>query len=402
MKPTLKHPALSYPTLILLGFILLMLRAWPRLIYPEVWIEDGTQNLVGFINEGWINFVSPVGGYLVFIPKLITFLALQISFTAYPLTSTLLAWIFILFVFIVIAKAPTYLQGAPWLAIFCFLIPSDAECFGLPMYTFWWSSLLLFVLIFWKENQNTRFRVFLLVIASLSSPVCLVTLPLLWLRAFLYKRCHTEKLLAFIATVLCLIQLSVMALHSTPGQIHLSSLDQLIPVFLGSYLVGNLAGNWRWAAGIALLIFLCLGIYKNKHGVLGGLIYLWGASIFMSMYRVDISILDPIHAGPRYFFFPYILLSWILIELAYSNVLLIKITSISALVLSFFNALPHLDRRHDRLQWQNHVWQCSQSQTYNFPVHFAGRANNVWFFSLKGEQCAKLLARDPFQSRHPK
>lgn len=398
MKPILKHQALSYPALILLGFILLLLRAWPRLLYPEVWIEDGTQNLAGFINEGWINFASPVGGYLVFIPKLITFLALQISFTTYPLISTLLAWIFILFVFLVIAKAPTYLQGAPWLAISCFLIPSDAECFGLPMYTYWWSALLLFILIFWKENQNTIFRAFLLVIASLSSPVCLVTLPLLWLRALMYKRSNVEKLLALIASVLCLTQLFVMALHSNPSNIHLSSLDQWVPVFLGSYLVGNLAGNLRWVAGIALLALLCLGIYRNKNWVLGGLIYLWCTSVLMSMYRVDVSILDPIHAGPRYFFFPYILLSWILIELAYSSVLIVKIASISVLALSIANAVPHLDRRHDRLQWQEHVWQCAQSQTYTFPVHFAGGANNVWFFTLTGKQCARLLERDPFWS----
>ena len=54
-------------SLILLGFFLLLLRAWPRLFHPEVWIEDGSQNLTGFINEGVVNIFSPVGGYLVLV-----------------------------------------------------------------------------------------------------------------------------------------------------------------------------------------------------------------------------------------------------------------------------------------------------------------------------------------------
>lgn len=137
MKHNLKTKLVSTLGLVLLGFILLLLRAWPRLFYPEVWIEDGTQNLTGFINEGVVNIFSPVGGYLVVVPKMITFLSLSISFIEYPLISTIISWLFILFIFLVIARAPTYLRGQALLAASCFLIPSDPECFGLPMYTYW-------------------------------------------------------------------------------------------------------------------------------------------------------------------------------------------------------------------------------------------------------------------------
>lgn len=383
-------------TLILLGFLLLLLRAWPRLFHPEVWIEDGTQNLTGFINEGAVNIFSPVGGYLVLVPKMITFLSLSISFIAYPLISTIVSWFFILFVFLVIAKTPTYLRGQALLASSCFLIPSDPECFGLPMYTYWWSSLLLFVLIFWIENRNLIFRTALLLIASLSSPVCLVTLPLFWFRAYKFKNYSSEILLAIVATVLSFSQVVVMMANSNPGQFNFSSIFLIIPAFFGSYLVGNLNSGLNWIMGI--ILFLCLfgAFVKNKNWVMSALLYLFLASIFISIYRVDIQILHPIDAGPRYFFFPYILLSWLLVQFLFSKNFFIKVLAGFFWLLSCVNAIPHLDRRHDSLSWREHVYQCAQTQTYTFPIHFAGDKNNTWSFTLTGGQCAKLIARDLF------
>lgn len=256
MNRSLKTQLSTTFSLVLLGFFLLLLRAWPRLFYPEVWIEDGTQNLTGFINEGAINIFSPVGGYLVVVPKMITFLSLTISFVAYPLISTIISWLFILFVFLVIAKAPTYLRGQILLAASCFLIPSDPECFGLPMYTYWWSSLLLFVLICWKENQNLILRAILLVIATLSSPVCLITLPLFWFRVWKFKKISSEMWLAIFATALSFSQVLVMIANSNPGQFNLSSIIWIIPTFFGSYLVGNLNPSQNWIMGLLVFLFI--------------------------------------------------------------------------------------------------------------------------------------------------
>ena len=88
---------LSVSVLVLLAFGLLLLRAWPRLLYPEVWIEDGTENVYGLIQNGPLDIFRPIGGYLVLIPKLISLLSLSVSFTYYPIVSTVLAWIFTIF-----------------------------------------------------------------------------------------------------------------------------------------------------------------------------------------------------------------------------------------------------------------------------------------------------------------
>lgn len=237
----------------------------------------------------------------------------------------------------------------------------------------------------------------MLVIASLSSPVCLVTLPLFWFRAWKFKNISSEPLLAIFATTLSFAQLFIMIANSNPGQFNLLSIYLIIPAFFGSYLVGNLNPGLNWLMGLLLFLFIFSPFLKNRNWVMSALLYLLIASIFMLIYRVDIRILHPIDAGPRYFFFPYILLSWLLIQFLFSENFFIKVLAGFFWLISCVNAIPHLERRHDSLSWREHVYQCAQTQTYTFPIHFAGNKNNTWSFTLRREQCAKLIARDPFR-----
>lgn len=387
----------STPFLLLVGFCALFLRAWPRLLYPEIWIEDGTQNIAGFVNTGVLSIFSPVGGYLTIIPKLISFGAISISFTQYPIISIVFAWVTTLLIFLIIARAPTYLHGQFLLAIACFLIPSDPEVFGLPSYTFWWSSLLLFTLTFWKENQNILLCGILLIFSSLSAPICLITLPLFWARGFRFKT-SSEWFLAILASILAIAQLIVMIIHNNPGHLNpTETISLFIPVFFGSYLVGNLNSEWNLLFGLLLFGLLMIGATNNRSWMMAALIYLLFSSILISAYRVELSILNPIHAGPRYFFYPYILISWILIQLICTSTFSLRVIAGIFLIISCVNSLPHLVRKHDRLNWNSHVANCANSEVYVFPIHFAGNKNQVWTFSLRGEQCRELLKKDFFK-----
>ncbi len=397
MKTIFGAKTISIPILVLLAFALLLLRAWPRLVYPEVWIEDGVENIYGLVNYGFIDIFRPVGGYLVLIPKLITLASLWISFVYYPLVCTILAWAFIIFVFIVIAKSPLYLRGQIFLAMACMLIPSDPECFGLPMYTYWWSSLLLFVMVFWRPGQYIPLRIILICLASLSSPVCLITLPLFLVRCFIFRQDRSEVGLFGVALGCALVQLYVMYSYGKSADFNLLHSYRTIEVFLGSYVIGNIDPGLNWLLGCLLFGFMGWGLYKNRSVSLMALYYLFLASILMSIYRVDINILNPVNAGPRYFFFPYILLSWILIQLAFDGrYLMLRMGATFFLLSSVANAIPHLDRRHEALNWQGHVSDCLLTEKHLFPVHYVGSAKNVWTFELTGQQCADLVKRDFF------
>lgn len=394
--------------IILLGLILLLLRAWNRLFYPEVWVEDGSRNILGFLRIGVFDLFESLNGYLVFIPKLITMLSVSLSFSLYPLISASLAWGFTLLVFVLIAKAPLHLKGGVLLAVTSMLIPSDPENFGLPLYTFWWAALLLFILIFWNENHpKLLMRLIIVFLASLSSPVCLPTLPLFWVRAVIFKNQSAELKLAIFASIFAAIQLWVMWLSHNNGtlvtasnQINFSSLLQIIPIFLGNYSVGNIFPHFKWVLGGLTLIYIFITLIQlRKSWVNWGLIYLWIVSVLMSITRVDINIIHPILAGPRYFFFPFIILSWLLLQFMFiGERLWIKATAGSLLLLGVVNAMPALDRKHDYLNWLSHVESCPQFEEYHIPIHYSGDSDRAltWSLPLTGKVCADLINKDPF------
>jgi len=382
---------------IALGIGLLLLRAWPRLIHPEVWIEDGSVNIYGFINEGVVNFFSEVGGYLVLVPKLITFTSLSISFFYYPWISTLLAWAFSIFVFVVIARAPTYLKGGLLLAIACFLIPSDIECFGLPMYSFWWTAPLLFILVFWKAGEQISFRLFLLTVSSLSSPVCLITLPLFWLRTYHFKKIRSELLIALFASLYVAIQIIYILMYSQANLFNPEKTFLIIPKFLGAYAIGNIMPQLNWLFGIGILAFLLWAVIQKRSISQYTLSYLLLATIITSIYRVDITILNHIDSGVRYFFLPFILLSWLLIQIALDgSAKWIRVVAIGFLAASVINMVPVMTRTHARVHWTDQIFRCLtvEQSRYDFPILHDGSETGLFYIRFTGDQCRTLLEKD--------
>jgi hypothetical protein len=53
------------PLLLAAFFCLLMTRRWSQIASPQVWAEDGTQTIYGFITHGWVALLQPVNGYLI-------------------------------------------------------------------------------------------------------------------------------------------------------------------------------------------------------------------------------------------------------------------------------------------------------------------------------------------------
>ncbi len=382
-----------------IAFALLLLRAWPRLLYPEVWDEDGTLNLCGYLTDGFGNITQLINGYLVVVPKLITIFSASISFTLYPLISTLAAWALTMAVFVILTRSPLHLKGGVLLPVLCMLVPSDPEIFGLPLYSTWWATLLLFALVFWDaRSPHLYFRLAVVALASLSSPFCMVTLPLFLARAFVFRRNRTEIKLAAAALLFAGVQLWAMWPIVSHAEFALRLLPRIIPVFMGSYAVGNLYPPLSPMIGLAIFAFLAAGFMRDaKSWVLWAIGYLWIASVLISISRVSIYYLHPVTNGPRYFFFPFIMMSWALLQVVMGRGS-VHFRTIGAclLGLSVINAIPCLDRRHDSLNWRSHVSSCAKFPKYSFPVHFDGNGTNVWYFSLEGGRCAELLKRDAF------
>lgn len=393
--------------------VLLASRRWAQWLHPQVWNEDGVNsmgsggsNLTSFIVHGWAAVFESVNGYLIVVPKLISFAALQISFLYYAAVSTALAWVFIGGVAIAIWRSPTLLKGRLVCAVTVFCLPCDPEVFGLPLYTFWWASLLLFLVVLWREDDvRLTLRTSFLLLAGLSSPVVVLVAPLMawrWLRS----RTRSDGLLLLLISVIAFVQLRLMLQHPSGGLMALpSAIRHAVPTFFGGFVLGN--WNWHayalWLAGLICAAVILRSAWLKRDFTTASLLFLLAGAIAMAAVRVDVAAIHPALAGPRYFFFPFILIGWLLVRtVTLRGYRLLQLGAAGLLAASVINALPAWSRTHDDLSWSRHVAACTRFTEYAIPIQFNGDAALAWELSLTGAQCRALLARSWIASDLPK
>ena len=382
-----------------LFLVILVSRRWQQVVSPQVWSEDGVVVLPSLINHGWNAFMQSVNDYLVTVPKAISAISLRISIFHYPLISTLLSWLFAALVGVAIAIAPTKIRGKFFCALAVFIIPSAPEVFLLPVYTFWWASLLLFLIALWdEERSNPVWRLVLLFLGGLSSPIVIILLPVLYLRAYLYRSKRLEIIIALLASIMAVVQLSFIIASGSVGAISLSSvLFYAVSTFLGNFLVGNLFGLlWvKLAAGSLLVIILALWANRNKSSLRTWvLLYLFAMVILAAAPRVPLSVIHPKLTAPRYLFFPYILIFWMLIDYCYSaKFVKIRVFIVLLLGLAVINSLPVWFHGHKDLQWKDHLMTSINFTEYRIPVMTDTYMWN-WNMPVTDETSRRLLERD--------
>jgi hypothetical protein len=398
----LSRRAFPTPLLFLLFLVLAMSRRWEQLASPQVWAEDG-QFIRGFIQYGWREFLVPINGYLVLVPKIITRVSLAASLYYYPVISSVLASVFDALVGLAIARAPSRLSAKALCAISVFLIPSDAEVFGLSLYTLWWASVLLLLVALWDERRPALgLRMLFLIIGGLSSPFIVFLLPVLYFRVVAYRNRHAEKLVAVAATAIAVIQMLFASRTRMALPLVSSLLKYVIPRFCGWFVAGSISSNGYvlWPLGLLVAALVATYWFRNRRDPFAWiLVYLYIVAIAASVIRIDPAGLFPVGAGPRYFFFPYVLTFWILIMIAVSPGIrwLRSCAGFIALV-AVLNAVPQWSRHHDDLQWPKHIMSARLFSEYDIPIESDGHGSHFWTIQEPGSVWEDLVRRDWFVS----
>jgi hypothetical protein len=398
-----RNPAATFVAVIFLALTVLCLRRGAQLFLPQVWDEDSFI-LEDMLSHGAGAFFVPVQGYFILLPKLIDAISLCVSILYFPEISTYLAWVFIAVTVATLSVAPLQVRGAGLLGLSALLVPAEPEVFGVPLYTFWWSALLLFALVLWREEDRgwAPWRCLVAIVCGLSSPVIVLVCPFFWARAAARRK---GDLLLAATTTLCAIVQVWSLLRNSPSSattaFQPSKLGLLIPTFPGRFLVGNLFDGspaLHWVAGAMTLAFLALVAFRHsKQKVFWTLVLLWGGCIALSVARVDVSALHPVRGGPRYFFFPFVLESWLLLYAATADPRRpARVAAWALLAVAWTNALPAFSRSHDDLHWREHLRSAVHFKEYNVPVHFMGHAAQAWLMPVSGAQIREVLERDPF------
>ena len=353
----------------------------------------------GFLDHGWDDLLRPLNGYLLLVPKLIVGVSLGVSLCHYPAVATTLAWALILAVGLAVALSPTHLRARAACAVAVFAVPTDPEVFGLALYTFWWSSILVLLLAVWDERRPAvTLRLAYLVAGGLSSPVIVAVLPVLYLRAWRFRARRAETVIAVAATALCAVQLHFIAQGHAGRLPPLASiLRNALPKLLGGFALGNLAASTAamWLSGLVLsgaIAAVCIRDRRNPAA--WTLLFLLAAAVALSVARVDPQLINQRFAGPRYFFFPFILESWILIQaVSGARLRLAGGLAVPLLALAAVNAVPAWGRTHDDLRWADHVRSAACFSEYAVPVEYDGNQllawslhepGNIWMNALVG------------------
>jgi hypothetical protein len=399
-------PTRLQQALLLAAALLLVLfyRRPDQFYAPYIWGEDGVVNLPDYLASGWASVFHPIAGYYSVPMKFISVLSMQLSFLWSPEISFVLTLLASYGVLAAVAFAPTRLRWPLGCALAILFIPTEAEVFGVTLLVFWWTSLLALLPLYWnEEGRRPLLRLFLLAVGALSSPFIIGIAPLYAVRVAVTRR--RDDIVAMVVA----FAFAALQYHAVHGAVQDAGasikLGAIIEKFFGYYLaVGNnfVQSGLALYLGLALIAFIVVSwvAYRRELGLtfvlLGGSL---GAAIASAVLRLPIENINPAYSAARYFFFAFVVLSWILVQLASLDKAGMRLASCMLLAFATRNALENGRRTHAHLNWRAEIATCLQSATpYKVPIHTHGGLDQVWHVEFSAAQCRTLVSRSLFDA----
>ncbi|MBV8835600.1 MAG: hypothetical protein JO000_03600, partial [Alphaproteobacteria bacterium] len=384
--------------LCVLTVLICFLRRPDQFLHPYVWAEDGAFVLKGYADAGLSSVLEPVNGYFNLSARLLSLAAFKLSLWWAPEISVVLAVAFTCAVVVAIARAPTLLPHPFLCALAPLVVPTGPEMFDVALYSFWWAGLLLLLVLVWDPTRGGGgLRAFFAGFGGLSSPLIVPMTPLLWLRAIVERR-PSEILPAAVATVAALAQ--VLALVS--GEPATAPHPNFDPVLAADVFAGLFAAtprNWlsEYHQGVIVLAFIAgtaLLARKRLRWEIVLLALAWCAAVLIVQARIgDLRVLAASGAGPRYFFYPLVILMWIAIWIASVSPRVVGAVMVGGLVLALYAGREYLVYFHDPIDWRREIASCARTDgDYQLPIHWVGgHRDDVHLVRLTGAQCRAML-----------
>jgi len=376
--------------------------------HPAVWDESGAQILPQYLRHGFLSLVEPVNGYLVLPAKLVDILAWKLSATHYPEIAFSLTILVQILVLCCIALAPTTLRHPLLCAVLPLAVPTDPETFGVSLYLLWWGTLLLVPAVLWDERRSRRVwpRMLMVVVGALSSPTIVAVLPLFVWRWWKSGRQRRELAVLLVASACGAVQ-AWLVLAAGAGGAHLDLRLGDAPQVVGKFFGLPFVATWSWddgvvvGVGVLVLAVLVAGAISLRRAAPGtsttstSLAYLTVAAIGMSLCRAPIEAVHPVLAGPRYFFYPYVFLAWLLLQHTGAKSVTVRVVATVLLSLAALQAVLIGPRHHDDLPWAESLMACAGGETPQaitaLPVHYDGVAERAWHVDLTTAECRRLV-----------
>lgn len=373
------------------GLAVWFLRRPDQLLHPYVWVEE-YQILDRYQSQGLLHaLLAPVQGYFVWPTSFTVGFAAATSFLHLPLidywVST--AWFVATLCLILVPSSTIRLRWRIGLVVLLVLAPTNPEVFGIAEYAFWWTTLWPLISILWSKDI-WWLRIPVLVIGGMSSLAgAAIVVPYAFL--FIVSRQRRYLVGTAVLAVTLLVQaiayltsarsartpflpenvsLQELRNFSDYAFTWLKSTDTAFLAFTGACLLLAIVGVVVYAAVLErsprtnLLVALVLGLLVV--GVLSAI----PAPL----------LADPISAGPRYYFLPFVVLGWLLLLIAVTSELQwARVAATVLIVMSLLALSQNFSRHDDRVSWSYQLARCQHTtKTFSVPVQFDGNRADLW------------------------
>ena len=396
---------LKMAVVILLTVFVLFLRRPGQFSHPYLWVEDGAETLKSFADHGPYILIEPLNGYEVLATKILSYIAFRSSILWAPEIEVVLAILATCAVLLAIAFSPTHLRYRSLCAVMPLLVPTSAEVFTTSAYVFWWVGILLLLVLLWREEmQGLRFL--FVVLGGFSSPLILPVAPALLVRA-VWERSRREVMIAGTAILIAAVQYAILRTAGAAGNaspINFETFATAVDKLVGFFIVGALTMDDTKYYGLgfligAVLLALAWTVRKrlDRHFIflLVGYVLICGAMVW----KIPVDTIDPLGAGERYFFYPFIMLMWGAIWIASVSDAAVAVLFAAILAFSLISSGHFLWFDQGRLDWRGFITACAISGSdhiSDIPIYHYNGYPKHWDLKLTGAECRRLIDRSIF------
>ncbi len=274
------------------------------------------------------------------------------------------------------------------MALLLVLAPMRPEVFGVALYSFWWVALWPAITLMW-ERDNWLLRVPALVFGGLSGLAGSVLFVPFALASILRRRTSDYVSTAILAALFAL-QISTFATSERRASIPVEPLS-IVRQFFRNF--GLYAFGWVETAtpgfiefsGFVIASFLGAAVGRQvlrRAGQRDDLL-LFGVAIGVLGLLSSVTaplVTHHVLAGPRYYFYPFVLTAWYLLLVATStDTGVVRRIAGGLLAMSVLTLAPAFSSGHIPRSWAEELARCAQSdaETFGIPVNLDG-SEAVW------------------------
>ncbi len=386
-----------------------ILRRPDQFLHPYVWVEES--NILDLYQAHGFLFaaIHQNTGYLQWPATFTVALAAAISFRHIPQIDYWLstAWFVATMLLILLPASVVRLRWRVGMVLVLVLAPMGPEIFGVALYIFWWTSLWPLITIIWSKDY-WWLRIPVLILGGMSSLAgAAIAVPYAVLWAITRRRRDLVGTIVLGVTLAVQIPVYLTSYRASQVPFHLSRVVEQelrnfsyyllaivspapsgLLVFVGACMILAAAGFVAWSVVRG----------KPNHNELLALFV--GLLVMGGLSAIPAPLLsDPIHDGPRYYFFSFVVLAWVLLLVAATpsgarlgkqwwerqwwELPIARFAAVGIVVLSVVVFPRTFSEHDDTVNWPAELERChTATDSFSVPVQYNGQLSRMWYGRL--------------------